>query len=100
MPITLPEIKKIAQLSRLNLTPEEEVRFAETISSVLDYMTILNEVDTSNVAPTAQVTGLINVARPDELRSGAPAPKLIAEMPLTNGNELVVPGVFEQSSET
>jgi aspartyl-tRNA(Asn)/glutamyl-tRNA(Gln) amidotransferase subunit C len=65
MNLTIEEINKVAALARLRLTSEEAARYAETISSVLAYMTILNEVDTSGVEPTFQVTGLKEVLRED-----------------------------------
>lgn len=99
MPISTQEIKKIAQLARINLTPDEEVRFAATISTVLDYMSILNEVDTSSIAATSQVTGLINVVRADEVVTSTHRDKLLAGFPLREEEELLVPGVFEQSAD-
>ena len=83
MSITIEEVRKIAQLARIELSSAEEKRYAETISVVLNYMKILNEVDTTGVMPTAQVTGLLNVARED-----IPRDSQIQQ-------ELVVPGVFE-----
>ena len=95
MALTKQEIKKIAQLARLELTPEEESRYAEEISAVLDYMKILNEVDTKNIEPTAQVTGLKNIIRTDEAKKCSANKKLIGQMPKVYANELSVPGVFE-----
>lgn len=95
MALTKQEIKKIAQLARLELTPEEESRYAEEISAVLDYMKILNEVDTKNIEPTAQVTGLKNIVRPDEAKKCSVNKKLMEQMPKVYANELSVPGVFE-----
>ena len=46
MPISLDEIRKVAALARIKLSAAEEKRHAETISAVLDYMKILNEVPT------------------------------------------------------
>lgn len=99
MPITPQEIRKIAQLSRINLGPEEEARYAETISSVLDYMKILNEVDTSAVMPTSQVTGLTTVVRNDEACPSAERAQLLAQFPVREEDELKVPGVFDQSAD-
>ena len=99
MPITTQEIKKIAQLARINLTPDEEVRYASTISTVLEYMTMLNEVDTSAVVPTSQVTGLVNVVRADEVIASPHREALVAALPSREEDELSVPGVFEQSSD-
>lgn len=95
MSITISELKKIAQLARINLTPDEEQRHAATISVVLDYIKILNEVDTNGVQPTSQVTGLEDVTRLDEPRSCKIVKELLAQMPEVANNELVVPEVFE-----
>ncbi len=96
MAITKDEVKKIAELARIELTAAEEERYAETISAVLKYMEILNEVNTDAVEPTFQVTGLTNVVRADvvlpasdEVRS-----KLLKQMPAVEMEELVVPEVF------
>lgn len=94
--LTLQEVKKIAELARLKLTPAEEKRYAETISAVLEYMTILNEVDTEGVEPTAQVTGLENVVREDVVRPAlANRDALLKCLPQVEKSELVVPGVFD-----
>ena len=95
MSISIEEVKKIAELARLELSPEEEKRHAETISAVLDYMDILNEVKTDQVVPTFQVTGLENVTREDVVKSSALRDELIMQMPAVENEELVVPGVFE-----
>ncbi|MCX6782062.1 MAG: Asp-tRNA(Asn)/Glu-tRNA(Gln) amidotransferase subunit GatC [Candidatus Magasanikbacteria bacterium] len=99
MAISLKEVRKIASLARLELTPEEEQRHAETISAVLDYMKVLNEVDTSRVEATEQVTGLTNIFREDEPVSGGNRNELIDEMPEVYAGELVVPGVFADEEE-
>jgi len=95
MAISIEEIKKIAALARIKLTPAEEARHAETVSAVLDYMKILNEVDTAGVEETAQVTGLKNVTREDKPRSAENKKELMAQMPEKESDELSVPGVFE-----
>lgn len=95
MSISKEEIKKIATLARLSLTPEEETHYAETISAVLEYMKILNEVDTEAVEETSQVTGLENVVREDVVVKSNNSDKLLKLMPQVEGEELVVPGVFE-----
>jgi len=99
MSITIEELKKLAQLARIKLTSDEEKRYAETISVVLDYMKILNEVDTNGVEQTSQVTGLEDVARVDEPRDCKIVKELLAQMPQIENNELVVPGVFENQAD-
>ncbi len=95
MSLTPEEITKVATLARLSVTPEEAVRYAETISAVLEYMTILNEVDTSAVEPTFQVTGLADVLRDDVAAASQVGEKLIEQFPQAEKNSLVVPAVFE-----
>jgi len=67
--ITKEQIEKIAKLSRLKLTSEELEKFTGQLGSVLEYIDILNEVDTEGVEPTSQVTGLTNVMREDEVEN-------------------------------
>lgn len=68
MPITNEEIKHIAELSRLKLTAKEEKNLGAELGSILNYIEKLNEVDTNNVEPTAQVSGLSDVLRRDEVK--------------------------------
>jgi len=67
MAITREEIKHIAELSRLSLTPAEEEKFRMQLDSILKYVSQLNEVDTKKIEPTAQVSGLTDIWRTDEV---------------------------------
>lgn len=95
MSLSIDEVKKIAKLARIKLAPEEEQRHAVTISAVLEYMDILNEVNTDRVEPTFQVTGLEDIVRADEIRESTITKELMAQMPQIEDDELVVPAVFE-----
>lgn len=76
-------VLKLAHLSRLKLTDEEIERFRVELSSILDYVQMLDKVGVKGLEPTYQVTGLKNVmrkdeikdyqAKPEELLKGAPA---------------------------
>ena len=68
MPITREEIIHIAELSRLELSEEEIVKFGGQLDSILKYVGQLNEVDTKKVEVTAQVSGLSDVWRADNVR--------------------------------
>lgn len=63
--LTPEEVRYIANLARLNLSEEEVKKYAKQLSSILDYAEILKEINTDNVKPIAQITGLINVKRED-----------------------------------
>ncbi len=69
MKLEIREIEQIANLARLELADREKNLYAEQLSAVFDYIEMLNEVDTENVAETCQVTGLENVTRDDVPRS-------------------------------
>lgn len=59
------DVKKVAKLANLTLSSEEESKFEKQLSDILQYVEKLNEVDTKNVDPTSQVTGLQNITRVD-----------------------------------
>lgn len=63
------EILHIAKLAKLNLTDTEIENFTPQLSSIIDYFSELSEVDTKNLEPTSQTTGLENVYRNDEISS-------------------------------
>lgn len=67
MAITKKEIEHIAELSRLELSAEEVQKFGGQLDSILEYVGQLNEVVTDGVEPTAQVSGLSNIWRADDI---------------------------------
>lgn len=81
--LTPDNVRHIAKLARLILTDEEVARFTKDLGGIFTLIEQLGKVDTSNVEPTAQVTGLANVSRTDEIRSDGAAPDaLLANSPL------------------
>lgn len=64
--ISNKDIKHIAKLARLGLTPEEVERFRGELSTILDYVEKLKEVDILEVAPTSHSLEIENVMREDE----------------------------------
>jgi len=69
MQLSKNEIQHIAKLARLELTDEELEKYGGQLSAVLNYIDQLGEVDVKGVLPTAQVTGLENVLREDEIKN-------------------------------
>jgi aspartyl-tRNA(Asn)/glutamyl-tRNA(Gln) amidotransferase subunit C len=57
------DVKKTAKLASLTLSKDEEKEFDEQLNDIIGYIEKLNSVDTTNIKPTAQVTGLVNVTR-------------------------------------
>lgn len=61
------DVKKVAKLANLPLTPSEEEKFSKQLEETLDFVKQLEEIETSDVEPTSQVTGLENIFREDEI---------------------------------
>ena len=61
------DVKHIAKLANLTLSEEEEKKFEKQLEETVEYIEGLSEVDTTNIEPTSQVTGLENVTREDEI---------------------------------
>ncbi len=94
--LDIEKVKHIARLSRMELTNEEEEKFAGQLSSILDYVGELSKIDTENVEPTANVTGLSNIMRADEVEeSGVSQEDIAKNAPKFENGNFIVPGVFE-----
>ncbi len=61
------DLEHVALLARLALSDEELKKYGKQISAILSYIDQLSEVDTTNIEPTAQVTGMENIYRADEI---------------------------------
>lgn len=101
MKLTSQEIEQIAALARLKLTEKEKKIYAEQLSVVLDYINMLNEVNTDNVPETSQVTGLEDVVREDKPINASEEikQKLINTFPEKMGKLLKVKAVFGSEAE-
>jgi len=87
--ISKEEVKHIAKLARLGLTEKEVGKFQKELSSILDYIEKLKEVDISKVEPTSQSTEMENVMRRDEgLRSKVKGSRLLELAPETKNGYL------------
>lgn len=94
--LTISEVEHIAKLSKLELSQEEKEKYCEQLSSVLEYVDQLAEVDTEGVEPTSNITGLENVMREDEVEeSGVKYADIEKNAPKFKDGSIVVPGVFE-----
>lgn len=76
------DVLKLARLARLDLTEDEIGEYTAELSEILQYVEQLQAVDTANLQPTNQVTGLTNVTRADEIREyGYQAADLLDNLP-------------------
>ena len=65
--LTQDQIKHIANLARLELTAEEEIKYSGELSNILNYIDKLSEVNTDKILITSQIGGLTNSWREDEV---------------------------------
>jgi aspartyl-tRNA(Asn)/glutamyl-tRNA(Gln) amidotransferase subunit C len=88
-------VKYVAHLARLSLTPEEEQKFGAQLGQVLGYIEKLKEVDVSQVEPTAHAVPLVNVTRPDVVRPSLPTEDALRNAPMKSNGLFVVPKIVE-----
>jgi aspartyl-tRNA(Asn)/glutamyl-tRNA(Gln) amidotransferase subunit C len=93
--LTEKEIEHIAKLARLDLTKKEKEKFALQLSSILDYVSELSKVDTKNVEPIANITGLFNIEREDEIKPSLPREELLKNAPKQKDGFLKVKEILE-----
>ena len=88
-------VKYVAHLARLSLSPEEEQKIGEQLGSVLGYIEKLKEVDVSGVEPTAHAFPLVNVVRPDEVRPSISHEDALRNAPAQTNGLFIVPKIVE-----
>jgi aspartyl-tRNA(Asn)/glutamyl-tRNA(Gln) amidotransferase subunit C len=86
MKLTRAQVEHVAQLARLGLTDEEKEALASELSSILEYIDQLEQLDTSSIAPTAQVGELVDVMRDDEVEPSLGVEEALANAPSRDGN--------------
>ena len=89
------DVKYVAHLARLHLTPEEEEKFGEQLGQVLGYIEKLKELDVSNVEPTAHAMPLVNVTRSDETRPSLLHDDALRNAPAQANGLFMVPKIVE-----
>ncbi len=93
--ISRDDVLYLAQLSNLELGDDEIDGLQADISSILGYVEQLNKLDTNNIEPTYQVTGLSNVWRDDSvINYGVTREELLARAPDMVENQVKVPKVL------
>jgi aspartyl-tRNA(Asn)/glutamyl-tRNA(Gln) amidotransferase subunit C len=102
--VSLEEVRHVADLANLELTAEELPRMARDLNAILDHIAQLNELDTSDVVPMAQVSDALGVApaafgeglRADVVKPSVDRAAVMAEAPESDGRFFKVPKVIER----
>jgi len=93
--ITLEQVRHVARLARLQLSPEEETRIQTDMSAILGYVEKLGELDTADVPPTTQVGEPGTPMRADEVTNQPAADRMLANAPSRQGDFFKVPKIIE-----
>jgi aspartyl-tRNA(Asn)/glutamyl-tRNA(Gln) amidotransferase subunit C len=86
-------VREIAALARLDLTEEETEMFVSQFRDILDYVSILNEVDTENVQPAYLSSANQNLPREDEIEASIPTNEFLSNAPQAKDNYVGIPRV-------
>ena len=95
MSATEIDVKYVAHLARLALTPEEEQKLGAQLGHILGYIEKLKELDVTNVEPTAHAVPLLNVTRPDEVRPSVSHDEAMRNAPAQANGLFIVPKIVE-----
>ena len=86
-------VREIAFLARLDLSQEETEMFVSQFKDILDYVSILNEVDTENVPPAYLSSANSSVFREDEVEPSVATDAFLSNAPQSKDDYVVIPRV-------
>ena len=89
------DVKYVAHLARISLSPDEEQKLSAQLGNILGYIEKLKEVNVEGVEPTAHAFPLVNVTRPDEVRPSLPNDEALRNAPAKAGGLFIVPKIVE-----
>ena len=89
------DVKYVAHLARISLTPDEEKKLAAQLGGILGYIEKLKELDVTNVESTAHAVPMVNVTRADELRPSLPHEDALRNAPRQANGLFIVPKIVE-----
>jgi aspartyl-tRNA(Asn)/glutamyl-tRNA(Gln) amidotransferase subunit C len=89
------DVKYVAHLARIALTPAEEQKIGAQLGNILGYIEKLRELDVSQVEPTAHAVPMTNVTRPDEIRPSLHTEEALRNAPAQANGLFLVPKIVE-----
>jgi aspartyl-tRNA(Asn)/glutamyl-tRNA(Gln) amidotransferase subunit C len=95
MSLSKETVKYVADLSRIELKPEELERLSKQLQGILDFIDKLSEIDTKNIEPTSHILPINNVLREDIPEKSLTSEKALENSPSKEGNFFAVPKVIE-----
>lgn len=95
MSLTRHQVEHIAELAKLDLTEAELTRYAEQLSTILDYFEALRAINTDDIPPTASVLPLRNILREDEVKPTLTRDQILANAPEKEEGQFRVKAVLD-----
>ncbi len=95
MKVTKEEVKQVATLARLELSPEEEDLLTHQLDKIFQYMEKLDQLDTTTVEPLTQVGEITNAFREDRVVNRPATDSLLSNAPAREQNFIKVPKIIE-----
>ncbi len=92
------QVKKVAVLSRLELTDAEVAEFTTQLSAILEYVEKMNELNTDNVQPLAHCLPITNCFRDDVVKESLGTAKTLANAPQCDEEFFKVPKILDDNS--
>ena len=89
------DVKYVAHLARIGLTPDEEVKMSAHLAGILGYIEKLKELDVAGVEPTAHAVPMVNVLRPDVVRPSLTHEAAMSNAPAQANGLFLVPKIVE-----
>jgi aspartyl-tRNA(Asn)/glutamyl-tRNA(Gln) amidotransferase subunit C len=87
-------VRKVANLARLELTPDEEEKFTTQLGDILGLVEQLNELNVSNVVPTTRAIDVSNITREDQLQIYPGRESILSNAPEQEGEFFRVPRIL------
>ena len=95
MKISLQEINHLALLARLKISKKEQERYSHELSAILDYVEKLNELPIGKTEPIAQITGLENITRNDQIKNKPDRKRLLRNAPVQKEGFIKVKSILD-----
>lgn len=95
MKLNRKDVEHVALLSRLDLSENELDKFTGQLDAILEYIDVLNQVDTSAVEPMAHVLEIRNVMRADQVQPSLPREAALQNAPDAEDGFFKVPKIVE-----
>ena len=93
--LTLDEVARVAFLARLELSGDETQRLTHDLNDILGQFARLQELNTTDVAPTSHSIPLQNVLRDDDVRPSLPRDEASGNAPEKRDGSFIVPQIME-----